>query len=86
MIHMSILFSSGDIIRLGDTDIFRYNNPSEAEKLREKRRVNKIIIIIIKSHLGKYDMIFSIMNIYLICSLYNPFLHHIPTAVHFAVL
>lgn len=34
-----VFFSSGAVILLGRTNMFRFNHPKEAAKLREKRKV-----------------------------------------------
>ena len=41
---LCILYIVGDVILLGKTNMFRFNNPSEAAKLRIKRKVSFSII------------------------------------------
>lgn len=39
MSEWCVFFSSGAVILLGRTNMFRFNHPKEAAKLREKRKV-----------------------------------------------
>ena len=39
---MIVVFSAGDVILLGTTNVFRFNHPREAAELREKRKVSTL--------------------------------------------
>lgn len=62
-----VFFSSGAVILLGRTNMFRFNHPKEAAKLREKRKVR------LNQCLGNLNLftIFLLMYTYLDCCIHT---------------